>query len=276
MTHLSRRSLRHSVSHSLRLCLLAMLGALAACATDINTRSDSATPTLAFQNLALNPALNPANGGLLVDASALQPGDIILTADNGLKSSGIRLITLSPVSHAAVYMGRLDGVDVVAEAVGEGIRQRTVADLVAEESTIVAFRHPGINATHVDRMNVFMARHVGQKYNYLGVMLQAPFAIERRACELPLVPSLVRDFCLRGVAAVQLGLGRNDQFFCSQFVLEAYRSAGLPLTDADPRLFSPGDLLHMREGDVPSVRIHQALQYVGHLKSPPQSVLAVK
>jgi hypothetical protein len=26
----------------------------------------------------------------------------------------------------------------------------------------------------------------------------------------------------------------------------------------------------MREGDVPSVRIHRALQYVGHLKLPPQ------
>ena len=103
-------------------------------------------------------------------------------------------------------------------------------------------------------------------------MLQAPFALERRLCELPLVPSLVRDFCIRGIAAVQLGLGRNDQFFCSQYILEAYRSAGLPLTDADPRLINPGDLLHMREGDVPSIKIHQALQYVGHLKSPPLAV----
>jgi hypothetical protein len=71
------------------------------------------------------------------------------------------------------------------------------------------------------------------------------------------------------VAAIQLGIGRNDQFFCSQFVLEAYKTAGLPLTDADPRLISPGDLLHMREGDVPSVKIRQTLQYVGHLKAPP-------
>jgi hypothetical protein len=52
-------------------------------------------------------------------------------------------------------------------------------------------------------------------------------------------------------------------------VLEAYRHAGLLLTSADPRLVSPADLLHMREGDVPSIQIAQALQYVGHLKSPP-------
>ena len=81
------------------------------------------------------------------------------------------------------------------------------------------------------------------------------------------MPPLVRDFCVRGVAAIQLGLGSNDRFFCSQFVLEAYRSAGLPLTDADPRLFSPDDLLHMREGDVSAVKINQALLYVGHLKT---------
>jgi hypothetical protein len=137
---------------------------------------------------------------------------------------------------------------------------------------VVAFRHPQITTEHSAKMHAFVARHLGQKYNYVGVMLQAPFALERRACELPLTPSLVRDFCIRGVAAIQLGLGRNDQFFCSQFIMEAYRSAGLPLADADSRLFNPGDLLHMREGDVPSVRIHQALHYVGHLKAPPQAI----
>jgi cell wall-associated NlpC family hydrolase len=242
--------------------LLALL--LGACATGMTTSDTRPAPGLAFQNMALNPA----NGGQLVQAGALQVGDIILTADNGLTSSGIRLITLSPVSHAAVYMGDLQ----VAEAVGDGIRRRAVADLLDDEATVVAFRHPDFTTGHEADMNAFVAKYLGQKYNFMGVILQAPFAIERRFCELPLIPSLVRDFCIRGVAAVQLGLGRNDQFFCSQFVLEAYRSAGLPLTDADPRLINPGDLLHMREGDVPSVRIHRALQYVGHLKSPPAVV----
>lgn len=252
-----------------RLCVLALVLLLGACATGITSSEDTAPQKLAFQN----KALNPSNGGQLIGAESLKPGDIVLTADNGLKSSGIRLITLSPVSHAAIYVG-IDtlGEHQLVEAVGEGIRTRSVREFLQEESTIVAFRHPEFNHQHLPGMNAFVGKHMGRKYNYLGIMLQAPFAIERRLCELPLVPSLVRDFCIRGVAAVQLGLGRNDQFFCSQFVLEAYRSAGLPLTDADPRLFSPGDLLHMREGDVPSVRIHRPLQYVGHLKSPPEVV----
>jgi hypothetical protein len=31
----------------------------------------------------------------------------------------------------------------------------------------------------------------------------------------------------------------------------------------------------MREGDVPSIQIHQSLLYVGHLKSPPQQTVAL-
>ena len=253
-----------------RIVVLSLSIMLASCATGLVSKPSAQSadapsqPTLAFQK----KALSPANGGLLINGAQLQPGDIILTADNGIKSSGIRLITLSPVSHAAVYMTDQQ----VAEAVGEGIRRRSVAELLAEETTIVVFRHPGVTADGMLKMDAFVTQHVGQKYNYFGAMLQAPFSIERRVCELPLVPSAMRDFCIQGVAAIQLGLGRNDQFFCSQFVLEAYKTAGFPLTDADPRLISPGDLLHMREGDVPSVKIRQALQYVGHLKAPPQTV----
>jgi hypothetical protein len=135
---------------------------------------------------------------------------------------------------------------------------------------VVAFRHPGVGEEHLEKMRGFVAETVGTRYNYVGVMLQAPFSVERRLCELPLTPSLMRDFCVQGMGAVQLGLGRSDRFFCSQFVLEAYRRAGLPLTETDPRFLSPADLLHMREGDVPSVRSLQTLVYVGHLKFEPE------
>ena len=235
--------------------------AVSGCATAIKPEQDGAPAKLGFQNLGLSPG----NGGQLITEQSLQPGDIVLTADNGINSVGIRLATLSPVSHAALYIG--DGQ--IAEAVGPGIRLRSVSAALTDEATVVAFRHPKITPANASAIKAFSELHTGEKYNFVGIMLQAPFTLERRFCELPLIPSAVRDFCIRGVAAVQLGLGRNDQFFCSQFVLEAYRSAGLPLTDADPRLVNPGDLLHMREGDVPSIKIHQALQYVGHLKAPP-------
>ncbi|MCG2593449.1 distant relative of cell wall-associated hydrolase [Ramlibacter sp. XY19] len=247
-----------------RLLAAAPLCLLAGCATRFYADDLPDTrPRLQVQH----PGLNPSNGGVAVDAQLLQPGDILLSSANAFTSVGIRLLTLSPVSHASLYVG--DGQ--VAEAVGEGIRRRALPALLAEESTVVAFRHPGVRPEHVERMHAFVQETVGTHYNLVGVMLQAPFSIERRLCELPLTPALVREYCMQGVGAVQLGLGRSDRFFCSQFVLEAYRRAGLPLTETDPRFLSPADLLHMREGDVPSVRSLQALVYVGHLKfeAPP-------
>ena len=240
------------------LCAAALM--LAACATGIGTDPDSQKPAFQVQNRLL---LTPANGGQRITTSVLQPGDIILSSTNGVTSMGIRLLTVSPVSHAALYLGNDD----IAEAVGSGIHTRKMADFIEDESTIVAFRHPGVRSEHADTMRSFAHAQAGKKYNVLGVVLQAPFTLQRQYCELPLVPSLVRDACIRGLAAIQLGVARNDSFFCSQFVLAAYQEAKLPLTTADPLLIIPADLLHMREGDVPSVRIAQSLQYVGHLKS---------
>ena len=235
-----------------------LLLALAGCATRLQA-PDAANPVfVAFQN----PALDPGNGGALVAAAALRPGDILLTASDGLASAGIRALTFAPVSHAAIYLGD----ERVAEAVGQGIVVRTLAAVLREESVVVAFRHPGLSPAQAERIGRFAEARVGERYNTLGVLLLAPFALERRVCELPLVPGPVRDFCIRGIAAIQLGAGSSDRFFCSQFVLEAYARAGLPITEADPRLVSPADILHMREGDVPSVVIREPLVYVGHLK----------
>jgi hypothetical protein len=248
---------------AIRYSALGLIAALVgACATQIDTAPAAGASPLRMQNRLL---LTPANGGQTITAESLKPGDIILSSTNGVTSLGIRLLTVSPVSHAAIYLGD----DTVAEAVGAGIRARSTAEFVADESTIVAFRHPDLNPEHAARMRSFVQSQVGKKYNTAGVVLQAPFTLQRQLCELPLVPSLIRDACIRGIAAIQLGAVQNDRFFCSQFVLEAYRQAQLPLTDADPRLVSPADLLHMREGDVPSIQISQALTYVGHLKSSP-------
>jgi cell wall-associated NlpC family hydrolase len=240
-------------------CAMALI--LSACATDVKLDPRQGAPAISVQN----KSLDPSNGGELIKPQALRTGDIILSAANGINSAGIRAITLSPVSHAALYVGNGH----IIEAVAGGVRQRSVGEFIAEEATIVAFRHPKIDGIEATLIQKFAQNHVGTKYNTAGIVLQAPFTLQRKFCELPIMPALVRDACIRGSAAISLGPVPNDQFFCSQFVLEAYKAAGIPLTDSDTRLVTPGDLLHMRQGDVPSVKIHQALQYVGHLKAPP-------
>lgn len=249
--------------------VLSMAIFCAGCATGYNAPApagQTGAAPLRFQN----PALDPRNGGRLVQAEALQPGDILLSAANGLTSAGIRLITLSPVSHAALYVGEQQ----VVEAVGKGVRSRAIGEILDEEDVVAVFRHPAIKEEHKVRIRSFALEKVGKAYDHVGIVLQAPFSLERRLCELPLLPELVRNACIQGLATIQLGTNSNDRFFCSQLVLESYRQAGLPITDAAPRWISPADILHMREGDVPSVKIKQPLAYVGHLKFSPARALA--
>lgn len=247
-----------------RLILGGLLG-LSGCATRLEPNSahtqgeaDAPRRTVAFQD----KSISPRNGGQMVQSDALRSGDILLSSSPNVLSLAIRAFTIAPVSHAAIYIGE----DTIVEAVGSGIRRQSTAEVLADSQVVVAFRHPRLEAAHAQAMRTFALSQVGRPYNHVGVVLHVPFSLQRRVCELPLVPELVRDACIRGVGAIQLGAASNDRFFCSQFVLEAYRHAGLPMTRADPRLVSAADLLHMREGDVPSLRSDQALEYVGHLK----------
>lgn len=241
------------------------LASLGGCATRVEPRTDAASGEadaplrkVAFQD----KSISPRNGGQLVQSDALRAGDILLSSSLTPLSLAIRAFTVAPVSHAALYIGD----DVIVEAVGAGIRRQSTAEVLADSQVVVAFRHPRLEAAHAQAIRAFALSQVGRPYNHVGVVLHVPFSLQRRVCELPLVPELIRDACIRGVGAIQLGAASNDRFFCSQFVLEAYRQAGLPMTRADPRLVSAADLLHMREGDVPSLRSDQALEYVGHLK----------
>lgn len=254
-----------AVNRTRRSMLVGGLALLSGCATGVQSPAEdaqgdgsAAARTLAFQD----KSLSPRNGGQLVTASALHMGDILLSSAPSVFSLAIRAFTLAPVSHAAIYIGDEE----IVEAVSSGIRRRTAADTLAENSVVVAFRHPRVEAPHAQAIRAFALAQVGRPYNHVGAVLHAPFSVQRRICELPLVPEAVRDSCIRGIGAVQLGAVSNDRFFCSQFVLEAYRRAGLPMTRADPRLVNPADLLHMREGDIPSLRSEQALEYIGHLK----------
>ena len=248
-----------------RSVLASGIALLSGCATGFRSTGDpeaeggsAAGRAIAFQD----KSISPRNGGLMVNASALESGDILLSSSPGVFSLAIRAVTLAPVSHAAIYIGNEE----IVEAVGSGIRRQSTAEALAGNSVVVAFRYPGIEPPHAAAIRAFALSQVGQPYNHVGAVLQAPFSIQRRICELPLVPEVVRDGCIRGIGAIQLGAASNDRFFCSQFVLEAYRRAGLPMTKADPRLVNPADLLHMRSGDIPSIRSAQALEYIGHLK----------
>jgi hypothetical protein len=254
--------------------LLALLGG---CATQLdlqaitrpgNAENGSSSQVIQFQRLSLPHATDPE----LVVAEDLRPGDILLTSARTFRSSAIRVMTLAPVSHAALYIG--DGR--IAEAVAPDVRIRTLDELLDDEVVVMAFRHPDLTAKHAKSIHRYALERAGGSFNFFGVAMHAPYGITRRACELPLMPELLRDVCIRGVGGIFHLVTSKEQMFCSQFVLEAYQHAGLSITDVDPRLLSPADILHMREGDVSSVKIHRTLRQVGYLKFQQPMLIAAE
>ncbi len=258
--------------------LVLLVGFLQGCATQFVPRPGSASgdaettstgSALRFQRSSIKPTGDNA----FVAPEALQPGDILLTAMSSFKSATIRLMTFAPVSHAAVYIGDRQVVEAVG---GSGVRVRGIDELLEEETVVLVLRYPDLSAVQARNIKDYALRKSGSGFSYLGVTLHVPTSITRRLCELPLVPSALRDACIRSIGVVNQMAASERRLFCSQLVLQAYRHAKVPMTDADPRLISPADILHMREGDVPSVRIHRQLRYAGHLKYPPPMMVALQ
>lgn len=207
----------------------------------------------------------PEGGSRVIDTSVIQTGDILLTSPFGPTSMGIRLFSASSVSHAAIYLGN----DLVAEAVGgSGVQIVTMNEVMEHNTKIIVLRVPGLSEQQALTIRQFSESKVGVKYNYNGVALMAPFMFTRQLCNLNPFSSTFRNDCLNTMAQIQLGDDEDakGKLFCSQFVIEAYNQAGLPITASAPVWVSPVDLLHMREGDVAFLTPNKPLQYVGHLK----------
>jgi hypothetical protein len=240
---------------------------LQGCATQLSFRTEAAsqdgehpseTVVLQFQRMSIEPGQNEA----LLAPQDLRPGDILLTSEPSLRAAGIQLFTFAPVSHAAVYIGE----GKIVEAVMPGVRTRAIQDVLKGETLVVVLRHPELTEEQARLIKEYALAKSGTGFSFLGVTLQFPFSIGRRVCEVPLVPSAVRDACLRSLGVLSQMAAADSQLFCSQLVLQAYRHAGVAITSADPRIVSPADILHMREGDVSSFSIRRPLRYVGLLK----------
>ncbi|HET7298289.1 MAG TPA: YiiX/YebB-like N1pC/P60 family cysteine hydrolase [Burkholderiales bacterium] len=254
-----------------RVIALALLMALLqGCATRFELRGSDAGSAglgLRFQTSSVQPQGDePA-----LAQDILEPGDIILTSAPTLRSVGIRLFTLSSVSHAALYVG--DGR--IVEALGSGVHERPLDELLLEENIALVLRYPGLTRNQQLEIMDYALQKTGARFSFVGATLHVPFSVARRVCELPLVPEVVRDACLRAVGVLNYVAATESQLFCSQLVMQAYQRAGVQITNADARLISPADILHMREGDVPSVKVHKQLRYVGYLRYEPVTLAAL-
>lgn len=178
-------------------------------------------------------ALTPSVGGLCIDPRAVRSADIIVSTTKAFGSGFIRVGTMAVVSHVALAVAN----DAVVEAVmDKGVVRNSLTDALSDDVLAVVFRHPKMTAGIAARISAWATSQVGKAYSASGAVASG-----------------------MGIACRVRGSG-DGTFFCSQFVFEAFKQGGLPLSSMPAQCVNPGEAVDILEKD---------LNYVGHLKGDP-------
>ena len=175
--------------------------------------------------------------------AALRSGDVLLVEGNTRVSSGIKYLTQSTWSHAALYVGDALGtrsedgeplalleVDMV-----EGVWAVPLSKYTAFHTRIC--RPIALTAEDTQRVIVYALSRLGQTYD-----LKNMFDLARYLLPMPPLPSRWR----RRIMA--LGSGDPTKSICSTLIAQAFQSVGYPiLPDMIRRHSDPGADDHNRE-----------------------------
>jgi hypothetical protein len=151
----------------------------------------------------------------LLDASVLQPGDIVLTAQDAKISKGIRRLTGSSFSHAILYVAR--GGYIHSDAVG--VHSNSTQRLLFSDSTHALVLRLVRDKDRIQLICDYARSQVGTQYS-------VPEAIASRK---------------KRRAAVGL---RSNRQFCSRLVAQSYSYGGVPLVP-NPDYCYPTDLYNV-------------------------------
>lgn len=152
----------------------------------------------------------------------LRKGDILLNTTKGLTSESIQFFGGSKFNHAAVYVGN----GMVVEAVGGGVRLLHLKEFLQDDHIVrtMVVRNDHLNDSQRDSIASFAIDKVGKPYNFVG-----------------LAPQLLK------MKSINIDQFQRENYFCSQLVAAAYRSADVRIHHYSIDL-SPGDLA-ARAGD---------------------------
>jgi uncharacterized protein YycO len=159
------------------------------------------------------------------------PGDFYLTRIGGATGVFITLSQwaigdLSRYSHAGIYLGEVDGVPMVAEAMPGGLQINPLSKYHGKE--LVHSRFDLTDAQRAEIVRLALSK-AGTPYSYLGYLYVGLSAFKH-------CPQWVKD-----------QVSSSDALFCSQFVDWCYSQTGVKLFD-DDRIYldvTPGDLARL-------------------------------
>ncbi len=199
--------------------------------------------------------LDPGIGGMSIPDSELKPGDIILSTTSQPISKLIRDVTNSEVSHAAIYVG--DGF--LVEAGEEGVLKLTLDTALAHSTVAAAYRHVDITDAKRAKIIQFVDKAVKEKskFDYKALIKLLPSQLMKRFCESK--PQNERESCMKLAEKMKFGTNNNNQFYCSELVVQALKAAELDIAQISPDWNTVQDIVELNHNG--------NLYYLGHLKS---------
>jgi hypothetical protein len=184
---------------------------------------------------------NPPGGDLAIQPSDLLTGDVLLyrpRKPNVIQKS-ISSVTLSPYTHAAIYLGA----GLVAESVVPfGVAKSSLQDSIQGNQCIAVLRSQyGFSGDRPSQLNDFVAAVLTQKkfYDLIAVAGFSKSSAEYFSNQL----EFIRDNYGKLTSSAEFA---KQSFFCSAFVVACYAVVGIIDETAQvayqPEYFSPGHL----------------------------------
>jgi hypothetical protein len=148
--------------------------------------------------------------------AAVRPGDVVLVEGTSRFSVAIKYLTQSTWSHAAMYVGEIEGAARFVEAdVAEGVRLVGAEEFAGFHTRIC--RPVGLDEAGRAEVTAYMIGCLGHKYDLRNVV-----DLCRYLLPLPLPQRLRRP-------ALMLGSGEPTRAICSTLVARAFQAAKYPI-----------------------------------------------
>ncbi len=171
------------------------------------------------------------------DISQLKKGDIILTGKQSvLYSIPIQISNVLARklkhrfwTHAAIYRGNGQ----LWEAQMKGIIERNINDYIKGRFMIRAFRHKYITDENIlDKVLEFCEKQKGCKYGKLGLLFYVVSTFMPISFNFLLDNYLVNKIC-----------HLDNAYFCSELIVDAFKSIGYPISPFDGWRVKPSDFI---------------------------------